>query len=56
MAARKISRLKARARLDRLVAMGFQKIVEELHIQLIIFDDQNFLGHFPATRATGFVA
>jgi hypothetical protein len=25
--------------------MGFQKVVEELHIELIVFDDKNFLRH-----------
>jgi hypothetical protein len=25
--------------------MSFQKIVEELHVKLIVFDDENFLGH-----------
>jgi hypothetical protein len=25
--------------------MSLQQVIEELHIQLIVFDDQNFFGH-----------
>src|SRR5690606_21279258 len=30
---------------DRLIAVRFQKILEEFHVQLIVFDDQNCFGH-----------
>ena len=40
-----LKRLDAIARLQRLISMSVQKIMEELHIQLIIFDDQYFFGH-----------
>jgi hypothetical protein len=36
--------------------MGLQQVVEELHIELVVFDDQNFFGHFCATRATAIAA
>src|SRR3546814_6229290 len=38
-------RIDAVARLKRLIAMRVEKIMEELHVQLIVFDDQNLLGH-----------
>src|SRR5690606_3611394 len=33
------------ARLQRPVAMGFQKVVEELHIKLVVLDDDHCLRH-----------
>src|SRR5579871_3676500 len=41
----KIERLDAIARADRAIAMGFQQVVEELHIELIVLHDQDGLGH-----------
>ena len=32
---------------DGLIAMGLQKIVEELHIELIVLHDQDSFGHSP---------
>src|ERR1039457_6052579 len=45
--AREIERLDTVAGADGLVAMGFQKVVEELHIQLVVLHDQDGLRHFP---------
>src|ERR1700688_807802 len=45
--ARKIERLDPVAGADGLVAMRFQEVVEELHIQLVVFHDQDGLRHFP---------
>ena len=45
MLASKVERLDAVARTDRLVAVGFQQIVEELHIELVVFHDQDGFGH-----------
>ena len=43
--AREIERLDAVAGADGLVAMRFQEVVEELHIQLVVLHDQD--GPFP---------
>src|ERR1700690_2127801 len=45
--AREIERLDAVAGADGLVAMRFQEVVEELHIQLVVLHDQDGLRHFP---------
>src|SRR5664280_690310 len=45
--ARQIERLDAVAGADGLVAMRFQQVVEELHIQLVVLYDQDGLRHFP---------
>src|SRR5664279_2292520 len=45
--ARQIERLDAVAGADGLVAMRFQEVVEELHIQLVVLHDQDGLRHFP---------
>src|SRR5450755_1153163 len=45
--ARQIERLDAIAGADGLVAMRFQQVVEELHIQLVVLHDQDGLRHFP---------
>src|SRR3546814_2192996 len=37
--------LDAVARLQRPVAMGFQKVVEQLHIELVVLDDEHCLRH-----------
>jgi len=31
--------------LERRIPLRFQKVVEELHVQLVIFDDKNGLRH-----------
>ena len=41
----KVDRLEAVARLDDIVADPFQEIVEELHVELVVFHDQHGLGH-----------
>ena len=43
--ARQIERLDAVAGADGVVAVRFQQIVEELHVELVVFHDQNGLGH-----------
>ena len=45
VAAGEIDRLDAALRLDRRVAMGFQQIVEKLHVELVILDDEHGFGH-----------
>src|SRR5579859_4030109 len=45
MLAREVKRLDAVARADRLVAVGLQEVVEELHIELIVLHNQDSLGH-----------
>ena len=47
MFAREIERLDAVARADSRVAVGFQQIVEELHIELVVLHDQDGFGHPP---------
>ena len=47
MLARKIHRVDPVAGADGLIAMRLQKIVEELHIELIVLHDQDSLGHSP---------
>src|SRR5690606_28199408 len=41
-----IERLKAVASADGLVSARFDKVSEELHVELIILDDHHHLGHF----------
>ena len=48
--ARESDRLHAALGLHGLVAMRFEKIVEELHVQLIILDDQNLFLHLIPPR------
>src|SRR6185437_3806201 len=43
--ARKIERFDPVAGADGLVAVGFQQVVEELHIQLVVLHDQDGLRH-----------
>src|ERR1041384_8382241 len=43
--AREIERLDTVAGTDRLVAVSFQEIVEELHVQLVVLHDQDGLRH-----------
>src|SRR5262245_15579227 len=38
-------RLHAVSRLERLVAMRIEQIMNQLHVQLVVLDDQNGLGH-----------
>src|SRR5487761_2128330 len=45
--AREIQRLDSVAGADGLVAMRFQEVVEELHVQLVVLHDQDGLRHFP---------
>jgi hypothetical protein len=47
MLARKIERLDAVAGSDNVIAMRFQQIVEELHVQFVVLDDQDGLSHLP---------
>src|SRR5260221_5803397 len=42
-----IERFNAVAGADSLVTMGFKKVVEELHIELVVFHDQDGLWHYP---------
>ena len=43
--ARKFERIDAIARPQGSVAMRLQKIVEELHIELVVFNNQDGFGH-----------
>src|SRR5262249_38285269 len=43
--ARQIERIDAVACADRPVALRFQQVVEELHVELVVFHDQHGLGH-----------
>src|SRR5215472_4972877 len=45
MAAREIERLDAVARAHRLVAVGLEQVVEELHVELVVFHDHDGLCH-----------
>ena len=47
MRARQLDRLDAVGRLERCIAMGLQQVVEELHVELVVLDDQNRLLHLP---------
>src|SRR5204863_8678759 len=47
MLSRKVERLDPTAGADGVVAMGLQKVVEELHIELVVFHDHDGLGHLP---------
>ncbi|MNE89119.1 hypothetical protein D3C80_1865030 [compost metagenome] len=40
-----IERLQAIAGLDRFIARSFDKIAEELHVQLVVFDNHYLLRH-----------
>jgi hypothetical protein len=40
---RKIKRLATVFRLEGLVSMNFQQIVEQFHVELVILNDQDFL-------------
>ena len=50
--AREFDGLDAVARLDDAAAPQFQEIVEELHIQLVVFYDQNSLGHLQRSQVS----
>src|SRR3546814_15465611 len=45
--------LDAVARLQRPVAMGFQKVVEQLHIELVVLDDGHCLRHTTSSEHAG---
>src|SRR3546814_17028278 len=45
--------LDAVARLQRPVAMGFQKVVEQLHIELVVLDDEHCLRHTTSSEHAG---
>ncbi|GJL97192.1 MAG: hypothetical protein DHS20C06_10090 [Hyphobacterium sp.] len=45
MLARHIKRIQAIIRADSLVAMSFEQIGKELHIELIVLDYENLFGH-----------
>ena len=47
MLAREVERLDAVARPHGVVAVRFQQIVEELHVELVVLDDQDGFGHPP---------
>ena len=47
MLARQGERLQTLAGLQGLVALGVEQIMKELHVQLVILDDEDFLGHPP---------
>ena len=40
-----VERFQAVAGLQRLVAVGVEQVVEELHVELVVLDDQDRLGH-----------
>src|SRR6185312_10606513 len=44
---REVERLDTVSRSDGLIAMRFQQIVEELHVQLVVLHNQDGLGHSP---------
>ncbi|MDT4876094.1 hypothetical protein FQZ97_1115110 [compost metagenome] len=46
MRPRQIQRLKARTGLDDPIATRFKQIVEELHVELVVFHDHDSLGHW----------
>jgi len=39
--------LKALAGLERHIALRVEQIMKKLHVQLVILDDQDLLGHLP---------
>jgi hypothetical protein len=43
--ARQFQRLAAVFRFDRVLAVRFQQIMEELHVEIVVLDDENGLGH-----------
>ena len=45
--------LDAVARLQRLIAMRLEQITKQLHVQLIVFDDENGFGHRAASGPVG---
>src|SRR6185437_2316799 len=45
--AREVERFDAVARADRLVAVRLQQVMEELHVELVILDNQDGLWHSP---------
>ena len=45
MRARELDRLDAVAGLQRRIAMRLEQVVEELHVELVVFDDQHRLRH-----------
>ena len=46
-------RLHAVSRLQGLVAMRVEQVVEELHVEFVVLHDQNGLGHRPRSRRFG---
>ena len=44
MLACKVNGLQSVATFDGLKSKGVQQVAEELHVELVIFDDQDFLG------------
>ena len=54
MLARERQRLQTLAGLQGLVALGVEQIMKELHVQLVILDDEDFLGgHITRAIARG---
>ena len=51
MGARQGERLQALAGLQGLIALGIEQIMKKLHVQLVILDDEDFLGHHHLTCA-----
>jgi hypothetical protein len=42
--------------LQGLVALGIERIMKKLHVQLVILDDEDFLGHHHLTWVAGELA
>ena len=51
--ARQADRLHAALGLNGGVAVSFEQVVEELHVQLIVFNDQNRFLHMPRHARSG---
>ena len=50
MLARDLERLDPIARLQRVIAVRFEQIVEKFHIEVVVLDDQHLLGALMARR------
>ena len=51
MLAGDFERLDPVARLQRVVAVRFEQVIEQLHVQIVVFDDQHLLGALTAWTA-----
>ena len=54
--ARELDGLDAASRLHDMVATGLDEIVEELHIELVVLNDEHGLGHGSSLPCSGQVA